>query len=63
MAIEIDSNWPLMVVTSPRESTLQKKSSAHLPSLNPKDSVIPGNGIELESDTSWEKGMFIDLYA
>ena len=63
MPMEIDNHWPLMVVPSPRESALQKKSSAHLPSLNPKDSVIPGNGIQLESDTSWEKGMFVDLYA
>ncbi len=63
MPMEIDNNWPLMVVTSARESTLQKKSSTHLPSLNPKDSVIPGNRVGLESDTSWEKGMFIDLYA
>ena len=63
MAIEIDNSWPLMVVSPAKESALQKQSATHLSSQNPHDSVFLDNGIELESNTSLDKGTFIDIYA
>lgn len=62
MAIKIDNNWPVMAITPPKENVLQKESTANLPSRNAKDSIILENPIELESNTFWEKGTFIDFY-
>jgi len=62
MTIEIGNNWPLTVIVPPKDTALQKSSIADLPSQNPRDSVVLDNPVALESDGSWEKGTFIDLY-
>jgi len=62
MPIEIGNNWPLMAITPSKENALQKQPHATVPSNNPSDSVILDKAIELESNTSWEKGTFIDFY-
>jgi len=62
MAIEIGNNLPLMAISPPKESGLQKESAANLRSRNPRDSVILDNRIELETNAFWEKGTFIDFY-
>jgi hypothetical protein len=51
-----------MAITPSKENILQKESTVNLPSRNPKDSILLENGIELESNTFWEKGTFIDFY-
>ena len=63
MEIKANSNWPLMVAIPPKKSSIQKIPTANLPSKNPRDPVIQDDTIELESNTYWEKGTFIDLYA
>ena len=62
MAIEIGNNWPVMVVTLPKEDPLQKKSTADLSSRNSRDSLTLNNRIEPECNTLWEKGTLIDIY-
>jgi hypothetical protein len=51
-----------MAIVPLKDISLQKNLSANLPSQNPRDFVILDNPIELESDTFWEKGTFIDIY-
>ena len=62
MKIEIGNNWPLMVMAVPKEKALQKESTAHLATQDPRDSVILDHRIERESNTFYEKGTFIDFY-
>ena len=62
MSIEIGTNWPLMAIPPSKQNALQKESYTNVPSNNPSDSVILNKVIELESNTFWEKGTFIDLY-
>ena len=62
MTIEVSNNLPLTAIVPLRNISLQKNSSANLPSQNPRDFVILDNPIELESDTFREKGRFIDIY-
>jgi hypothetical protein len=62
MALEIGNNWPVTAVTFPKENTLQAKPGAK-PAALP---IQPRNQIETmepDSNTLWEKGMFIDIYA
>jgi hypothetical protein len=62
MPIEIGTNWPLMAITPPKENALQKETHVNVPANNPKASVILDKGTELESNTFWEKGTFLDFY-
>ena len=63
MTAEVGNNWPLMVIVTPKESVHQKSSNVNLPSQNPQNFVVMDNPVELESDTFWEKGTFVDIYA
>ena len=63
MSIEVGNNWPLMVIVPPKDNALQKSSIANLPLQNPQDFVVLDNPVELESDTFWEKGTFVNIYA
>jgi len=62
MNIEVVNNWPLPVIVQPRDTVLQKNPIADPPSRNSRDFVVPDNPVELESDTFWEKGTFVDIY-
>jgi hypothetical protein len=62
MASEVGSIWPLTVIVPPKDTALQKSLSVDLPSQNPGDSVVLDNPVVLESEGSWEKGTFVDLY-
>jgi len=62
MAMEVGNIWPLPVIVAPGDAALQKNSNADLPSQNPRDSVVLDNPVVLESDGTWEKGTFIDIY-
>jgi hypothetical protein len=62
MTLEIGNNWPVTAVSLPQETTLQAKSHTNLAALP----IQPRNRLETmepDSSTSWEKGMFIDIYA
>ena len=62
MALEIGNNWPVTAVTFPKENTLQAKLATKPATLliHPRNQV---ETVEPDSDTPWEKGMFIDIYA
>jgi hypothetical protein len=62
MAAEISSNWPITAVTFPKENTLQAKpgTNAEILPIQLRNRV---ETIEPDSNTTWEKGMFIDIYA
>lgn len=62
MTIEVVNNWPLPVIVPPKDTALQKNPIADLPSQNSRDFVVSDNPVELESDTFWEKGTFVDIY-
>ncbi len=62
MTVKVVNNWPLTVIVPPRDTALQKSSITDLPLQNPHDFVVLDNPVELESDMSWEKGSFIDIY-
>jgi len=62
MTAEVVNNWPLPVIVQPKDTALQKSPIADLPSQNSPDFVVLDNPVELESDTFWEKGTFIDVY-
>ena len=62
MATEVGSIWPLTVIVPPKDTALEKKLIADLPSQNPRDSVVLDNPVVIESDESWEKGTFVDIY-
>ena len=63
MPAEIRDYLPLMVIPPSQGNSLQKKLNAHVPIRRLQDSVFPGNRIEPESDSLWEKGTLIDIYA
>ena len=63
MSIEIDNTFPLTPIAPPKLNTLQKESASYLPSKNSQNSIILDNMIEPESNTIWEKGTFLDIYA
>jgi hypothetical protein len=62
MTLEIGNNWPLAAITFPKETTLQAKSLTNPAALliQPRNQV---ETMEPDSNTPWEKGMFIDIYA
>jgi hypothetical protein len=62
MTMEVGNIWPLQVIVPPKDSALQKSSIADLPSQNQRDGVILDNPVVLESNGSWEKGTYIDIY-
>ena len=63
MSAEIRDYLPLIVIPPSQENCLQNKVHTPMPSLDLQDSVLPGNMLEPESNTLWEKGTFIDIYA
>ncbi len=62
MTTEIGNIYPLIVVSQSGEKALQNVSTPCLPSQNSQEHVVLNNRLELESDTLWEKGMFVDVY-
>jgi hypothetical protein len=62
MALEISDNWPVTAVTFPKENTLQAKSDTK-PATLPVQPCNQVETLEPDSNSLWEKGMFIDLYA
>ena len=62
MSIEVVNNWPLSVIVPPKDTAIQKNSIADLPSQNSQDFAASDNPVELESDSFWEKGTFVDIY-
>jgi hypothetical protein len=63
MSAEIRDYLPLIVIPPSQENYLQKKATAQLPFRDPRNSVLPGNRIDPECNTLWEKGTLIDIYA
>lgn len=63
MATEVGNIWPLTVIVPPKDTALQKSLIIDLPSQNPRDSVVHDNPVVLESEGSWKKGTFVDIYA
>ena len=62
MSAEISSNWPVTAVPFPKNNTLQAKSATN-PAALPIQSCNQVEVMEPDSNTTWEKGMFIDIYA
>jgi len=62
MSAEISSNWPVTAVTFPKENTLQAKSGTS-PGAVPIQPCKQVEAMEPDSNTQWEKGMLIDIYA
>ena len=62
MTIEVGNIGPLAVILPPKDTALQKSSIAEPPSCNSRASGASDNPVVLESDVSWEKGTFIDIY-
>ncbi len=64
MSLQVNNqNWPLMVVYPSRESSLQKEAVAHFPAKNLTEPKVPSRPPVRASDTSSEKGVFVDIYA
>ena len=62
MSLEISDNWPVTAVSFPKETTLQAKSYTN-PAALPIQPTKQIEAMEPDSNTPWEKGMFIDIYA
>ena len=62
MSIETIKNWLLTVTCLPKGNIPQKESISHLSLSDGQNSVIRSDSVDVESNTMWEKGMFIDLY-
>ncbi|MBU0988550.1 MAG: hypothetical protein KKH68_14965 [Proteobacteria bacterium] len=62
MKVNLDKNWPLIVVNSPKVAALEKGSTSHLPSSNLQRPFIRDNNSERPSDIFPGKGMFVDIY-
>ena len=62
MTLQVNNNWPLMIVNPVRESALQKEVASHLPAKkSPEPRVLDSPPVR-GSNTSLEKGVFVDLY-
>ena len=62
MTVDIINNWPLMVIPSAGDNTLQKEASLHFLSQNRRKPLIMDIKTERSLDTFWEKGTLIDIY-
>jgi len=64
MTLQVNNNnWPLMIVNPTRESALQKESVSHFPAKNPPEPRVLDSLPVRKSETSFEKGVFVDIYA
>jgi len=59
----IGDDWYLLPIARPDEHIPQRRVNPHPPSQDTRGSLIEAEKLEFESDTPWEKGMFIDIYA
>jgi hypothetical protein len=62
MNIEVSNNWPLVLVSLPREKALQNEFTAPIFSQNHTNPTIFNNVSEIKSNEFWAKGSFIDIY-
>jgi len=62
MNIEVANNWPLVLVSLPREKALQNEFIAPISPQNHPNLTILNNVSEIESNGFWAKGSFIDVY-
>lgn len=62
MNIDVVNNWPLVLVTLPREKVLQNDFTTPISSQNHTNPTILNNVSEIESNEFWAKGLFIDIY-
>ena len=63
MTLQINNKWPLVIVNPVNKGTLRQKSISHLPAQNPPEPRILDRPPVRKSDTSFEKGVFVDIYA
>ena len=62
MNIEVLNSWPLALVPLPREKALQNEYTAQISFQAHTNPIILNNVKEIESNESWAKGSFIDVY-
>ena len=64
MTVQVNNNnWPLMIVNPSRESALQKETVSHFPAKNLPEPRVPDSPPVRGFDASFEKGVFVDIYA
>lgn len=62
MTVRVESNWPLTVIDRPRDAVVKKSPFNDPAPSNTSDLATPDKTTRHESDCSWEKGAFIDIY-